>query len=112
MVVLVSTKIILLTFATTNWTSGWRAFYFATSHGKCACDGIGGTVKRLSTKVSLQRNHGVCTKNIPGIHFFNVPPEDSKAWHELTKEVSSSCDSQGNTAILLISSSFLLTDAC
>ena len=125
MVVLVSTKtrVILLTFATTNWTSGWRVFYFATSHGKSACGGIGGTVKRLSTKASLQRPYTdpiltsevtmeFCTKNIPGIHFFNIPPEDSKAWHELTKEISSSCDSQGNTAILLISSSFLLTDAC
>ena len=28
--------------------------FFATSHGKSACDGIGGTVKRLLTKASLQ----------------------------------------------------------
>jgi hypothetical protein len=28
--------------------------FFATSHGKGACDGIGGTVKRLITKSSLQ----------------------------------------------------------
>ena len=28
---------------------------FATSHGKSACDGIGGTVKRLTAKLSLQR---------------------------------------------------------
>ena len=29
--------------------------FFATSHGKSACDGIGGTVKRLVTRASLQR---------------------------------------------------------
>lgn len=29
--------------------------YFATSHGKGACDGIGGTFKRYATKASLQR---------------------------------------------------------
>jgi hypothetical protein len=28
---------------------------FATSHGKNACDGVGGTLKRLSAKASLQR---------------------------------------------------------
>ena len=29
--------------------------FFATSHGKSACDGVGGTVKRLAAKASLQR---------------------------------------------------------
>ena len=29
--------------------------FSATSHGKGACDGLGGTVKRLATKVSLQK---------------------------------------------------------
>ncbi|XP_071948717.1 uncharacterized protein [Antedon mediterranea] len=29
--------------------------FFATSHGKHACDGIGGTIKRLVAKASLQR---------------------------------------------------------
>jgi hypothetical protein len=28
--------------------------YFASSHGKDPCDGIGGTVKRLAAKASLQ----------------------------------------------------------
>ena len=61
--------------------------FFATSHGKSACDGIGGTVKRLLTKASLQHPYTdpiltseaimeFCNKNIPGIHFFNIPPED------------------------------------
>lgn len=30
--------------------------FFATSHGKSECDGIGGTVKRLARKESLQRH--------------------------------------------------------
>ena len=29
--------------------------FFATSHGKSACDGIGGTIKRLTARASLQR---------------------------------------------------------
>ena len=29
--------------------------FFATSHGKSPCDGIGGTVKRLAARASLQR---------------------------------------------------------
>ena len=29
--------------------------FSATSHGKGACDGVGGTVKRLAARVSLQR---------------------------------------------------------
>ena len=29
--------------------------FFATSHGKSPCDGLGGTVKRLAAKASLQR---------------------------------------------------------
>lgn len=29
--------------------------FFASCHGKGACDGIGGTIKRMATKASLQR---------------------------------------------------------
>jgi hypothetical protein len=29
--------------------------FFATSHGKSACDGVGGTLKRLAAKASLQQ---------------------------------------------------------
>jgi hypothetical protein len=29
--------------------------FFVTSHGKNACDGIGGTLKRLAAKISLQQ---------------------------------------------------------
>ena len=34
-------------------TAEWN--YFATSHGKNSCDRVGGTVKRLATRASLQR---------------------------------------------------------
>jgi hypothetical protein len=30
-------------------------YFFATSHGKSACDGVGGTLKRLAAKASLQQ---------------------------------------------------------
>ena len=29
--------------------------FCATSHGKAACDGLGGTVRRLAARASLQR---------------------------------------------------------
>lgn len=55
--------------------------FFATSHGKSACDGIGGTVKRLASRASLQQitDHFILTpsdlyqwasSHIPGIKFF------------------------------------------
>jgi len=31
--------------------------FFATSHGKSSCDGVGGTVKRSAARASLQRPH-------------------------------------------------------
>lgn len=54
--------------------------FFATSHGKSACDGLGGTVKRLAMKASLQRPYDqqimtphqlyeFAATNIPGIKF-------------------------------------------
>ena len=60
--------------------------FFATSHGKNACDGLGGTVKRLVTKASLQRpTHdqiltpqsmfSYYTSNISGIKFLYVDNE-------------------------------------
>ena len=60
--------------------------FFATSHGKSPCDGIGGTVKRLTTHASLQRPYSdqildvpsmmiFCKTNIPGIEFFYISKE-------------------------------------
>lgn len=54
--------------------------FFATSHGKSPCDGIGGTVKRLVAKASLQMTPGnaidnvqkffeYCNTKIENIHF-------------------------------------------
>ena len=57
--------------------------FFATSHGKSPCDGIGGTVKHLTAKASLQRPPGnqilsaahmmeFCSNFISDIHFFFI----------------------------------------
>lgn len=54
--------------------------FYATAHGKGVCDGLGGTVKRLATKASLQRPYTNqimtplqlfhwCQENIKSIHF-------------------------------------------
>ena len=61
--------------------------FFATSHGKSACDSIGDTDKQLVTKASLQRPYteliltadaivNFYEVNIPGIKFFNVKSEE------------------------------------
>jgi len=61
--------------------------FFATSHGKSPCDGIGGTVKRLVRRESLQRpiNNQIlneqmffefCSENIPGIIFQYISSYD------------------------------------
>lgn len=61
--------------------------FFGTSHGKSACDGIGGTVKRLTAKASLQRTYSdqilscsdmlkFCKENIKGIEFLFTSKED------------------------------------
>ena len=54
--------------------------FTATAHGKGACDGVGGTVKRLAARASLQRPYDQqimtprqlfdwASSNIPSIHF-------------------------------------------
>ena len=61
--------------------------FFATSHGKSPCDGIGGTVKRLVARASLQapisgqiltplEMHDWCVINVKGIKFFYVSATD------------------------------------
>ena len=63
--------------------------FFATSHGKSACDGIGWTVKRLVAKESLRRPYNnqildtssmlkYCSEEIPGITFLFVDIEEIK----------------------------------
>ena len=71
----------LLTCATTD--NGVKAewHFYATSHGKSPCDGIGCTVKRLVAKASLQsvRRENIttplqmfnwCNQNISGVTFY------------------------------------------
>ena len=64
--------------------------FFATSHGKSACDGIGGTVKRLAARASLQRPdndqiltptdlYRFCQNEVHGISFFYVSAEEIEA---------------------------------
>ena len=63
--------------------------FFATSHGKQPCDGIGGTVKRLTAKASLQRPYSdqilipqmmfqYCKSNIRDIEFIYISQEHLK----------------------------------
>ena len=60
---------------------------FATSHGKQPCDGIGGTVKHLTAKVSLQRLYSdqiltpkmmfqYCVSNSQDIEFIYIAQEN------------------------------------
>ena len=61
--------------------------FYATSHGKGVCDGVGGTVKRLAAKASLQNpveNQILtplqlfqwCKEHISTVKFFYVPNQD------------------------------------
>ena len=61
--------------------------FFATSHGKQPCDGIGGTVKHLTAKVSLQRLYSdqiltpkmmfqYCVSNSQDIEFIYIAQEN------------------------------------
>ena len=100
MVVLASirTGTTLLICATTKKTSKQKLNgFFATSHGKRACDRIGGTVKRLVAKKSLRRPYDkqiltpfdmrdYCKENIKGITFMYIPVESIKHNSEKLKE--------------------------
>ena len=65
-----------------NIDAEWH--FFATSHGKSACDGVGGTVKRLAAKASLQtttiRNptelYQWAVENLKGIKFLYCSAEE------------------------------------
>ena len=60
--------------------------FFATSHGKSPCDGLGGTIKRITARTSLQRHkeHHILTPSdmfnfcnktpsLLSIKFFYIP---------------------------------------
>ena len=66
--------------------------FYATSHGKGACDGVGGTVKRLAARASLQcpYDHQIMTprqlfewavENIPATSFQYLTMDDYKREH-------------------------------
>ncbi len=58
--------------------------FFATSHGKGVCDGIGGTIKRLAARASLQNvliktaydMYIFCIEKISAVKFFYVTQEN------------------------------------
>ena len=61
--------------------------FFSTSHGKSPCDGIGGTLKRLTSQASLQRPTSdqilsakemfmFCKGKIEGIKFAYIPSNE------------------------------------
>ena len=73
-----------------------NGIFFATAHGKSPCDAIGGTVKRLATKSSLQRiteNHILtpiqlykfCKDNVKKVKAIYLPLSDWENENELLK---------------------------
>ena len=77
---------------TTDFSVAAEWVFFATSHGKCPCDGIRGTIKRTATKASLQQPYKgqilssaqlfeFCRENIHGIDFILFP---KKPWNQFT----------------------------
>ena len=61
--------------------------FFATSHGKSPCDGLGGTLKRLTARASLQRTHSrpiltakqvfeYCNEEVKGVHVIFISSEE------------------------------------
>ena len=71
--------------------------FFATSHGKSPCDGIGGTVKKLVAMASLQRPSNdqilsaeamflYCQEKISGIEFKYIPIEEIQSTRENIRE--------------------------
>ena len=76
--------------------------FFATSHGKGPCDGVGGTVKRLAARASLQRPDAEqlqtpeqlfqwAKSNIPQVTFEYLTQEDiRKVGEELSERLEQS----------------------
>ena len=71
--------------------------FFATSHGKNICDGIGGTTKRLAARASLQapsdgqiltpqQLFAFCQEHIKNITYFFVPESDITSLKTMLEE--------------------------
>lgn len=82
--------------------------FFATSHGKSPCDGIGGTVKRLAARASLQRPSGnqilipadlfaYCDENISSIIFIFVPKEEIESARAVQEKRFEKCQTVAGT---------------
>ena len=73
-----------LSFFETDYSISAVWHFWATCHGKNACDGVGGTVKRLARRASRQLSfimtpldlYNWAVENIPGIDFAFVTKED------------------------------------
>ncbi|CAH0391660.1 unnamed protein product [Bemisia tabaci] len=89
-----------------NVEAEWH--HFATSHGKNACDGVGGTVKRLAARASLQRpyNEQIMTPrqlydwvstNIHAMNFQYVLNSEYEMHCELLHEKFNSCQTIAGT---------------
>ena len=72
--------------------------FFASSHGKNSCDGIGGTTKREVTRASLERPYNnqilmpidmfkFCQDKITGVKYIFVPAKEIQNREEKLKEV-------------------------
>lgn len=59
--------------------------FFATSHGKSVCDGLGGTVKRTLRKASLQLPDDQQIKTASGVYNFCKEKIDNITFHFLDK---------------------------
>ena len=70
-----TTKILLISvFMSRTLMSMQNGIFFATSHGKSPCDGIGGTVKCLVARASLQ----------PTLEHHILTPQQMFEWYSHT----------------------------
>ena len=82
-------------------TTKLQCNFFTTSHGKGPCDGVGGTVKRLAAKASVQRCaenrldeliltstalYTFCKETIANIEFVFASKSDYEDEHKLLKD--------------------------
>jgi len=60
--------------------------FFATSHGKGPCDGIGGALKRNATKASLQRPYSNQITTAKDLYDWAKTKESAMAFHYCSEE--------------------------
>ena len=67
-------------------TAEW--VFFATSHSKTACDGIGGTVKRTTARASLQRPLDQQILNVNAMFEFCIGKIGTITFYKITKDAA------------------------